>query len=107
MSLGVWAMVKGDEDESNNILQLAVNRDGIIRGNHYNALTDETTPIQGAVDKATQRAAWTVGDNSKVISETGIYNLTQEETSMLVHFGPDKTQNWLMVRLPEPEGQGS
>jgi hypothetical protein len=106
-SLGVWAMVQGDQTESNNILQLAVNKDGIIRGNHYNALTDTTDSIQGSVDKKTQRAAWTIGDNEKVISETGIYNLTKEETEMLVHYGSDKTEQWTLVRLEEPESDGA
>ena len=37
--------------------------------------------------------------------ETGIYNLTEDETTALVHFGKEQTQTWLMVRLPEPEGE--
>ncbi len=106
-SLGVWAMVQGDETQSNKMLQIAVNKDGLIRGNHYDALTETTLPIQGSVDKATQRAAWTVGKNTEVVYETGIYNLSEEETQMLIHFGKDKTQQWLLVRLEAPEdGQG-
>jgi hypothetical protein len=37
--------------------------------------------------------------------ETGIYNLTQDQTEALVHFGNEKTQQWLMVRLKQPEEQ--
>jgi hypothetical protein len=37
--------------------------------------------------------------------ETGIYNLTQEETTVLVHFGPEQTQQWLLVRLEEPASE--
>ena len=44
-------------------MQLAVNKDGVIRGNYYNALSDATVPVYGQVDKKTQRAAWTVGDS--------------------------------------------
>lgn len=51
-----------------------------------------------------QRAAWTIGDNDKVVSETGIYNLTKDETEMLVHYGSDKTEQWTLLRLEEPEG---
>jgi hypothetical protein len=105
MSLGVWAMVQGDQTESNNIIQLAVNKEGIIRGNHYNSLNDTTEPIQGSVNKETQRAAWTVGETSKVISETGLSNLTNEETEMLIHYGADRTNQWTLVRLEEPEGE--
>jgi hypothetical protein len=105
-SLGVWAMVKGDQTESTNIIQLAVNKKGVIRGNHYNATTEATQPLQGSVDQKTQRAAWTIGDNSNVVSETGIANLTQEETEMLIHYGADRTEQWTLVRLEEPEGTG-
>lgn len=97
-------MVQGDQTESNNIVQLATNQQGIIRGNHYNAINDVTQPIQGSVNNETQRAAWTIGDNSKVVSETGIHNLTDEETEMLVHYGADRTEQWTLVRLEEPEG---
>ena len=103
MSLGVWAMVQGEQSESNKILQLAVNKDGVIRGNHYDALTETTLPIQGAVEKKTQRAAWTVGENSEVVYETGVYNLTQEETEMLIHSGKDSTQQWTLVQLEAPD----
>ena len=35
--------------------------------------------------------------------ETGLQNLPQEVTSCLVHFGPDSSQTWLLVRLKQPE----
>src|SRR5262249_18318297 len=37
LALGVFAMVQGEETSSNNIFQLAVNKEGVIRGNYYNA----------------------------------------------------------------------
>jgi hypothetical protein len=89
------------------IVQLAVSKEGIIAGTFYNGTTDEGRPIEGMVDQESQRAAWKLADgtNPEVVMETGIYNLTQEETSALVHFGPEKTQTWLMVRLPEAQGE--
>ncbi len=57
------------------------------------------------VDKNTQRAAWTIGDNKSNVLETGVNNLTQDETSVLVHFGTERTQTWLMVRLEDPESE--
>jgi len=104
MSLGVWAMVQGDQAESTNIIQLAVNKSGAIGGNHYQATNDVVTPIQGAIDKETQRAAWTVGDNSQVVCETGISNLTSAETEMLIHYGAERTEQWTLVRLEESDG---
>jgi hypothetical protein len=103
--LGVFAMVQGEEKDSNDIFQLAINKDGIIRGNYYNGLSDTTVPVTGSVDKKSQRAAWTVGDRKDTVYETGIVNLTQPESTMLVHFGKDRTQQWMLVRLDKPEDQ--
>jgi hypothetical protein len=102
-SLGVFAVVQGDEKEANNIFQIALNKEDVIRGNYYNALSDTTVPISGSVDKRTQRAAWIVGDNKETVYETGVGNLSQPETSMLVHFGKEKTQQWTLVRLEPPK----
>ncbi len=103
VSLGVFGMVKGEETEANQIFQLAINKDGILRGNYYDALSDSTLPVHGAVDKKTERAAWTVGDRKETVYETGVGNLTKDETTMLVHFGKDRTQQWTLIRLEQPE----
>jgi hypothetical protein len=102
-SLGVFAMVQGEEKEANDIFQIAINKDGVIRGNYYNALTDTTVPIYGSVDRKTQRAAWIVGDKKETVYETGMGNLSEPETSILVHFGKDRTQQWTLVRLEPPQ----
>jgi hypothetical protein len=87
------------------VLQLAINKEGVISGTYYNTNTDIGRPVKGMVDKTSQRAAWTFADgkNTDIIMETGLYNLTQDQTEALVHFGKDKTQQWLMVRLKQPE----
>ncbi len=89
LPLGVFAMVQGDEKTSNNIFQLAVNKQGVIRGNYYDAITDGTSELYGSVDKKSQRVAWTVGDRKAPVYEVGLANLTKEETTMLVHYSPD------------------
>jgi hypothetical protein len=53
------------------------------------------------VDKTTQRAAWTVGDRKEPIYEVGFANLTKAETTMLVHFGTGRTQQWSLIRMEE------
>jgi hypothetical protein len=103
--LGVFAMVGEGEEKSNNIFQLAINKEGVIGGEYYNALTDETSPVKGSVDKKTQRAAWTVGDKKYPVYEAGIANLTKDETTMLIHFSKEKSQQFALVRLPPPEGK--
>jgi hypothetical protein len=44
----------------------------ILRGNYTDEITDNTFPIHGAIDKETQRAAWTVGGNKQTAMEAGL-----------------------------------
>jgi hypothetical protein len=102
LSIGVFAMIQGERTDSNDLFQLAVNQGGTIRGNFYNVLSNSTLPVYGAVDRTTQRAAWTVGDNKAPIYEAGFANLTMSETTMLVHFGKDRSQQWTLIRVEQP-----
>ncbi len=108
LSLGVFALSKQGLTASNMFVQLAVDKEGRIVGTYYNSSTDTSSEVTGSVDKQSQRAAWTFSDgkNNDIVMETGIYNLTQDQTEALVHFGKDITQKWLMVRLKQPEKQG-
>jgi hypothetical protein len=113
MPLGVFSITEEGVAESGIMLQLAVSKEGIIAGTYYNEPANITRPLDGTVDQKTQRAAWKFADgkNSEVVFETGIYNLTKDETKCLVHFGSEKTQTWQMVRLQQPtdapaNGQG-
>jgi len=109
LPLGVFALSRGDTGVSNTVLQLAVSKEGVISGTYYNSDTDIARPVKGTVDQKTQRAAWTFADgkDTNIVMETGINNLTQDQTEALVHFGKDMTQQWLMVRLQEPPAKMS
>jgi hypothetical protein len=102
LPLGVFALIKEDQDDPTMFLQLAVSKEGVIGGTYNNTITGSALSVQGMVDKKTQRAVWTIGDKKNTTLETGIYNLTQEETPVLIHFGTEETQQWLLVRLEEP-----
>ena len=80
---------------------------GRYRRKLFGLVSGTTVPIQGAVDKKTQRAAWTVGKNKKTVCETGLYNLTKDEAPALIHMGKDKTQQWLLVRLKQHHETGT
>jgi hypothetical protein len=77
----------------------------VIRGNYYDAFTDTTLPVYGSVDRASQKAAWSVGDRKDVVYEAGIANLTKDETPALAHFGGGNTQQFVLVRLKRPEAK--
>ena len=94
----------GRREESNTIFQLAVDHVGHIRGNYYDGLMDQATPVAGAVDKKSQRACWTIGDKKTTVFETGVFNLTKQQTPVLVHFGNDRTQQ--VAACADGEGEG-
>lgn len=85
------------------LLQLALSKEGVLAGSLQNTATATVQSIEGMVDKESQRAAWTVADKTRPIMETGISNLTQGTAPALVHFADGQSQQWLMVRLEEPE----
>lgn len=101
--LGVYSMTQGDQTDSAILFQLAVDKKGAIRGNYYNALTQETKPVSGAVDKKNMRAAWTVAGSKGVVYDSGLSNLLHAQSPMLVHYGKDRTEQWNLVRMSQPK----
>ena len=49
--------------------------------------------------------AFRIGESDSVVAETGLYNLTQEEAPVLIHFGTERTENYLLVRLEYAEDE--
>jgi len=103
MPLGTFALSAGEKDvEPTRMVQLAVSQQGVISGTLFNTQTEENQSIQGQVDKETQRVAMRIGESEDLVAETGLYNLTQEQAPLLIHFGTEKVENWLLVRLEDP-----
>jgi hypothetical protein len=103
MPLGTFALVHESQGEPTMYMQLQIAQDGTISGTYYNSVSESSQTLQGAVDKESQRAVWTVGDKSQTVVETGLYNLTKDEAPALLHFGTEKTQEWLLVRMNDPD----
>lgn len=103
LPLGVFAITQSDQTNSNMVLQLAVDKQGTIRGNFTDTTSNNTLPVQGSVDKQSQRAAWTIGDKQDEVMETGLYNLTKDEVPALLHYGKDKTEQWTLVRVKQSD----
>jgi hypothetical protein len=101
--LGVFSLVQGGQSSTTTMFQLAVDKEGAIKGNYYNALTGDNKPVTGAIDKKSMRAAWMVANNKTVVYETGLANLLEPQCSILVHFGKDNTEQWTLVRLDKPK----
>ncbi len=65
LPLGVFEAIPPKEKSSKMMMQLAVNKTGIIRGNYYNTGDENTQLIEGSVDKKTARVAWVVTDKEE------------------------------------------
>jgi hypothetical protein len=102
MPLGVFALVRNEEQHAQLTVQLAINKGGILQGNYTDLVSDNVLPIHGSVDKQTQRAAWTVNNNKNFFMEVGLSNLTSGEAPALIHKN-GKTEKWLLIRLPKPD----
>lgn len=102
--LGVFSMVQGQQTDSTTMFQLAINAKGDVAGNYYDMLADQNQQVKGKLDKKTQRVAWTVGSNKNVVYDTGLANLLKDDAPILVHFGKDRTEQFILVRLKRPDG---
>jgi hypothetical protein len=104
--LGTFSVATSqDEQNPPRVMQLAVNQEGLISGTILNRTSDKLYTVQGRVDPDTQRVAFTIGNDPNVVLETGLYNLTLDETPVLVHYGENSTATYLFVRLDEPAAQ--
>jgi hypothetical protein len=103
MPLGTFTLSEGEEDKDpSRVIQLAVDKEGYVSGTMTNQKTNQTLPVQGRVDKETQRVAFTIGNEKEVVFETGIYNLTQQQTPLLAH-GEGREETYLLLRLDPPK----
>ena len=103
LPLGVFGLMAEGQQTPEMVFQLAIDKAGAIRGNYYDQVSDATAPVTGALDKKDQRVAWHVGANKNLVIETGLYNLTQDHSTALVHYGPDRTQQYVLVRIKQPD----
>lgn len=106
MPLGVFAVTQDGQATGADptlFMQLAISKQGVISGTFKNTSTGQVQTLEGMVDKGSQRAAWCVVGTQYPIVETGISNLTEDTAPVLVHFADGTTQQWLLVRLPEPK----
>ena len=102
MPLGVFAIVEGAATSSDDVFQLAVNAQGLIRGNYRNLKSGDMSALNGAVDRNSQRVAWTIGSDQYPVYEAGIGNLNNDVTTMLVHLPDGQSHQMSLIRLTGP-----
>jgi hypothetical protein len=105
--LGVYALARSQETNPSTFMSLAIDKQGLIRGTYYDAVSDTTTNMAGKVDKESQKAAWTIGDKKTPVYEAGLANLTKQQTTILVHRDGGKVEQMLLVRVDDKAGRGT
>jgi hypothetical protein len=106
LPLGVFYLVAdASQTSSDKMVNLAINRDGAVAGVLYDQLTQQQTQLTGAVDKEAQRVAVRIEGDDSLVAEMGLYNLTEAQVPVLLHFGPDRQESRLLIRAPQPEDQ--
>ncbi len=98
LSLGVFSLAPQDKIDASALVQLAVNKNGEVRGSYYDLLTDQEQTIQGALDKRTQRVTFTVGNSGPVAFETVLRDLTQASGKVTLRFENGTTKQWTLAR---------
>jgi hypothetical protein len=103
LPLGTFAMLPENGDtKPSQTLQLAIDKAGNVSGVLFDLTKDTSTPIHGSLDQKTQRVAFDLGTKSGLVAETGIYNLSKDDVTLLVHHGNDKPQTCTLVRFQTP-----
>jgi hypothetical protein len=103
LPLGVFSLAPENQPEASVMVQLAVSKDGVLRGSYFDLVSDQEKKIHGSIDKQTQRAAWTVGPQGKVVFETALANLTEEKGPVSLHYENGQIGRWTMARFDDPE----
>jgi hypothetical protein len=99
MPLGVYALGPWEEAKARLVLQMAVNREGVLRGSQFDTTTQEVENVAGFVDKQSLRAAWRLGDNRPETFETTLGELTKSEGSLVLRFPEGRRENWKSIQI--------
>jgi hypothetical protein len=103
LPLGVYSLAQPNQPEASAMLQLAVSKEGLLRGSYYDVLSGQEHAIAGSIDKNTQRVAWSVAPNNKVFFETSLQSLTNESGPVAVHFENGESRQWTLARYDSAE----
>ncbi len=104
LPLGVYATAPKGADQAHVYQQLAVSKQGEIKGNYYDAITNAVQPVTGSIDQTTRKATWTVGASGGAMFATTLDGLVETPSSVTMTSGKS-VQEWELVRMEQPEGK--
>lgn len=100
LPLGTFAAVPAGSDRSlapHLFLELALHRDGTVRGNHFDALSDAVHPVTGRFNRETGSLSWQIGSGGAEF-ETTAEELAGGRGEAVVRRGSTK-QPWVLIGL--------
>jgi hypothetical protein len=103
LPLGVFALAPKSEKDASALVQLAVNKQGVVRGNYYDVLTGQTQPVAGTLDKQTQRATFKAVPSGNVTFETSLASLTQPAGTVTLKFDGGQAKQWTLARFDDAQ----
>ena len=99
LSLGVFAAIPPVEAPVPCLLHLVVGKSGAVSGYQYDFATNTMQSLRGALDQASQRMAWQVGND---VMEAGVANLTGD-LARASHSARTAGRNlWILMRISGP-----
>ncbi len=101
MPLGMFAFALENDssDTPKRYISLAISKEGAVSGAYFDTANNTMLEIHGGIDPESQRIAWKLGGNDWPIMETGLFNLTKDESTLLIHTSGHTTETQVLIRL--------
>ena len=96
--LGVFSLLTGPFDGGTRIVQLAIDRQGTIRGTYYDIITNTAHNVSGGIKRKSQRVYWSLNSNQAITFRAPLDQLTQPQGVVTVSL-PGGEQQWQLIRL--------
>lgn len=106
MPLGVYATGPKDATQAHVYQQLAVSKQGELKGNYYDSITNTTQPVSGSIDRETRKASWKVGGKGGATFETTLDALMKTPSDVTMKSGGAEHE-WELVQVQKPDDKAA
>lgn len=101
LALGVYELKPAPSSPASQVVQLWLNREGIVRGVYFDHLSGASQNVTGAVDQPTQSVRWSLESNPEAAFATSLKSLTQPQGEVRITL-PNGMQTWVIQRTDNP-----
>lgn len=101
LPLGVFATSPKGASQAHVYQQLAVSKQGELKGNYYDAISNAVQPITGSIDRETRKATWSIGTKGGATFETTLDALVETPSTVTMKSG-STSQEWELVQMEKP-----